>query len=74
MHFNHRITFKILLVLLFSLPFIKAQAQELGYINTKTSGFLIGTSYVDENLPGGNKYHPIKFIYKYAVPLLRKIR
>lgn len=51
---------------------MNTHAQELNYINTKTSGFLIGSSFVNEKLPEGDHYHPIKFIYKYAIPLLKK--
>ncbi len=49
----------------------KINAQDFHYLNSKTSGFLIGTSYVDEHLPGGSNYHPIKFIYNYSIPLLK---
>ncbi len=49
----------------------KLNAQDFSYINSKSSGFLIGTSYVDEHLPGGSNYHPIKLIYNYSIPLLK---
>lgn len=63
---------KIALLFLFVFIVSKTKAQEFNYIQTKSSGFLIGTSYVDEHLPGGSNYHPIKLIYKYNFPLLKK--
>ena len=48
-----------------------AQTHDNNYINLKTKGFLIGNSLVDEYLPEGYYYHPIKITYSYAIPILK---
>lgn len=63
---------KFLIIIFILFPFMcKPQEITSNYINSKTKGFLIGTSYVDEHLPEGNNYHPFKIIFKYATPLLK---
>ena len=50
---------------------LSAQNVDFNYVNSKSSGFLIGSSFIDEHLPEGFDYHPIKFIYNRSIPLLK---
>jgi hypothetical protein len=60
-------------IILFFLESVNASAQnvDFNYINSKSSGLIIGSSFIDEHLPEGFNYHPIKFIYNYSIPMLR---
>ena len=63
---------KILIIAALIIPLnILAQPKDFNYINSKTNGFLVGTSFINENLPGNHNYHPIQFIYKFSRPLLK---
>ncbi len=61
----------VILFFLFSPLNILAQSPDFNYLNAKSYGFLTGTSFIDENLPGNHNYHPIQFIYKISKPLLK---
>ena len=61
----------ILLLLIAISAQISAQGIDFNYINSKTKGVLIGTSFIDEHLPEGNTYHPVTFIYNISFPLLK---
>jgi len=65
-------TLKYFIILFCLWPFhISAQNVDFNYINSKSSGLLIGSSFIDERLPEGFNYHPIKLIYNYSIPMLR---
>lgn len=73
MKVNNFIRFIILLciICIINSPLL-SQNESNSYINSNTSGFLIGYSFVDEMLPEGNSYHPINLIYNYTFPLKKK--
>ena len=58
----------LLLILLFGNT-VSAQQKNDNYLKHQTMGLLLGTRYVDEHLPEGTNYHPIKFIINYKLPL-----